>query len=226
MDDLIPQEIENIVAIGEKLVKDASTSDSVLGHDRIQELTSIAARGGNLIARLYGSESHYLEMLQSVLKTSNFSVMYSQYHSHVANMVGIFKAVQHDIENGMLINFGNLIRAEIFSDFLEMAEYLLKEGYKDASAVLLGAILENTLRKIADSNGIDTLNPKGNPLTIEPLNVSLAKKGVYGPLIQKQVTTWAHVRNDAAHGRHDKYDSDQTNQMLLFVQKFCSDFLE
>jgi len=164
-------------------------------------------------------------MFQSVVKKPDFNFMHSNNYENVANIVGILKGVQHEIENGLLTSLRSLIQAEIFSDFLEMAEYLLGEGYKDASAVLLGAVLEDSLRKIADSNGIDTFNAKGKPLSIEPLNASLRKNEVYGPLIQKQITSWANLRNDAAHGHHDRYDHDQTKQMLLFVQKFCSDFL-
>ncbi len=140
-------------------------------------------------------------------------------------MVGIIKAVEHDVKSGMLTNFRSLIQAEIFSDFLEMAEHLLGEGYKDAAAVLLGAVLEDSLRKIADANGMDVVGHTGKPLTIDPLNVSLSKKGVYGPLVQKQITSWANLRNDAAHGHFSKYDAAQVQQMLLFVQKFCSDYL-
>ena len=44
-------------------------------------------------------------------------------------------------------------------------------------------------------------------------------------LVQKQITTWANLRNDAAHGHFAKYDQDQVKQMLLFVQKFCADYL-
>ena len=226
MHDLIAREIEDIVAIGERLAADAAYSDSGLDHQRIQELTSIAARGGQLITRLYGSESHYLKMFQSVLETPSFDIMHSGYYNHVSNMVGILKAVKHDVDSGLLTDFRSLIRAEIFSDFLEMAEYLLAEGYKDAAAVLLGAVLENALRKIADSQGIKTVNVKDKPLTIDPMNVSLCKKGLYSPLIQKQITSWANLRNDAAHGRYDQYDAEQTKQMLLFVQKFCADFLK
>ena len=225
MHDLIAQEIRDLVAVGERLAMDASVSEGSLGHDRVQELTTISARGGQLISRLYGPQSHYFSMFQSVVKKPDFNFMHSNNYENVANIVGILKGVQHEVENGLLTSLRSLIQAEIFSDFLEMAEYLLGEGYKDASAVLLGAVLEDSLRKIADSNGIDTFNAKGKPLSIEPLNASLRKNEVYGPLIQKQITSWANLRNDAAHGHHDRYDHDQTKQMLLFVQKFCSDFL-
>ena len=226
MDKLITQEIEELVSTGEKLVADASISDSGLGHKRVQELASITARGGQLIARLYGSDSHYFQTFKTATQVQDFNSMHSEYYHHVADVVGIFKAVKHDIESGMLTNFRSLIQAEVFADFLDMAEHLHMESYKDAAAVLLGAVLEDSLRKVADATGVSTLNSKGKPLTIDPLNIELAKKGVYNALVQKQITSWANLRNDAAHGHFDKYDSAQVQQMLLFVQKFCADHLK
>lgn len=226
MDELITREIEEIAATGEKLATDASVSDFALGPDRVQELMSIAARGGQLITRLYGSDSHYFQLLKAATQVKGFNIIHRKNHRHVSDLVGILKAVEHDIKSGMLADFRSLIQAEIFADFLDMAEHLHRENYKDAAAVLLGAVLEDSLRKIADTNGVSTLNSKGKPLTIDPLNAALAKKGVYTPLVQKQITSWANLRNDAAHGHFDQYDSAQVQQMLLFVQKFCADYLK
>ncbi len=86
-------------------------------------------------------------------------------------------------------------------------------------------VLEDSLRKLADPKGVAVISPTGKPLTIDPLNVALAKAGVYNALAQKQITTWANLRNDAAHGQFTKYDAEQVRQMLIFVQKFCSDYL-
>lgn len=226
MDKLIAQEIEELIATGEKLAADASVSRRDLGPGRIQELLSITARGGQLIERLYGSESHYFQLLKAATQVERFNYIHSNNHRHVSDLVGIFKAIKHDIKSGMLANFRSLIQAEIFADFLEMAEHLHREGYKDAAAVLLGAVFEDSLRKVADANGVNTLNSKGKPLTIDPLNAALAKKGVYNALVQKQITSWANLRNDAAHGHFGKYDAAQVQQMLLFVQKFCADHLK
>lgn len=226
MDKLITQEIEEIIATGEKLVADASVSENWLTYDRVQELMSITARGGQLIRRLYGPDSQYFQMFKSTTENEDFTIMHSNYYRHVASVVGILKGIEHDIKSGMLTNFRSLVQAEIFADFLDMAEHLLREGYKDASAVLLGAVLEDSLRKIADVNGVNILNSKGKPLTSDPLNAALAKKDVYNALVQKQITSWANLRNDAAHGHFDRYDSAQVQQMLLFVQKFCADHLK
>ena len=171
-------------------------------------------------------DAHYFEMFKTVTQTRQFNILNHRNHRHVADMVGIFKGVEHDIKSGMLANFRSLIQAEIFADFLEMAEHLHREGYKDAAAVLLGAVLEDSLRKVADANGVSTLNAKGKPHTIDPLNAALAKQGAYNALVQKQITSWANLRNDAAHGHFGKYDDAQVQQMLIFVQKFCADHLK
>ena len=226
MDKLVTQEIEELVSTGEKLAADASVAGDWLGHERVQELAAITARGGQLIARLYGSDSHYFQTFKAATQVKYFNIMHSHCYRHVADVVGIFKAVKHDIKSGMLVNFRSLIQAEVFADFLDMAEHLHRESYKDAAAVLLGAVLEDSLRKIAGAKGVDILNSKGKPLTIDPLNVELAKKGVYNALVQKQITSWANLRNDAAHGHFDKYDSAQVQQMLLFVQDFCANHLK
>jgi hypothetical protein len=226
MNDRVVAEIDELVTIAEKLSGDASQSGSSLGPKRIEELSTIASRGGQLILRLYGQDSQYQLNFQKVLATPDFTIMSRSYFRHISELVGILKGIQHDIKSGMLSDFRQLLQAEIFADFLDMAEHLLSEGYKDAAAVLLGAVIEDSLRKIANGRGMSTTTANGKPLTIEPLNVALAKDGAYGPLVQKQVTTWANLRNDAAHGHFSTYDADQVKQMLLFVQKFCSDYLQ
>jgi len=86
--------------------------------------------------------------------------------------------------------------------------------------------LEDSLRKIATAAGVATVAPNGKPLTIDPLNIEIAKNGTYDALVKKQITSWANLRNDAAHGNFSKYDDGHVRQMLLFVQKFCGDYLK
>ena len=105
MDKLVTQEIEELVSTGEKLAADASVAGLPLGHERVQELASITARGGQLIERLYGSDSLYFQRFKTSTQDKDFNIMFSQYYRHVAGVVGIFKAVEHDIKSGMLVNF-------------------------------------------------------------------------------------------------------------------------
>jgi hypothetical protein len=221
----ITQEVDDMVRLGEKLARDAAAASDHLGPDRVQELTSIAARIGQLIRRLYGPSSQYQANLERVLDTKYFTSMHSNNWQHVPALVGIVKGVQSDIRSGLLNDFHSLVQAEIFADFLEMAEHLLDTGFKDPAAVLLGGVLEDSLRKLAAKHAVSVTGTNGKPLTIDPINIALAKAGAYNALIQKQVTSWANLRNDAAHAKYSEYDDAQVRQMLHFVQKFCSDFL-
>lgn len=224
-DDRIKAEINDLVQVAERLSRDASRARSPLGPERIEELQSVASRGGHLIRRLYGDDSQYQKNLDRVLATKDFATMHSNYYEHVSELAGILKGIQSDVNRGMLEDFRLLVRAEVFVSFLEMAEYLLNEGYKDAAAVMLGGVLEDSLRTLSARKGVPAITALGKPLTIDPLNIALAKAGVYNPLVQKQITSWANLRNDAAHGQFAKYDADQVRQMLLFVRKFCADYL-
>ncbi|RPJ77653.1 MAG: hypothetical protein EHM20_05740, partial [Alphaproteobacteria bacterium] len=77
-----------------------------------------------------------------------------RHYSYIPRLVGILQALKTDIEEGYLWSIKELIHADIFTDFLEMAKYLLEEGYKDPAAVLIGGVLEEHLRKLCLKNGI------------------------------------------------------------------------
>jgi hypothetical protein len=143
----------------------------------------------------------------------------------VAVLAGIARAMKNEFDSGFLPSVRDFVRADVFADFLEMADYLLSEGYKDPSAVITGAVLEDSLRQLCNRENLPITKPDGKPLTIEPMNVELAKAKVYDKLVQKQVTSWADLRNKAAHGHFEEYDDEQVRMMLLFVQKFASDYL-
>jgi hypothetical protein len=60
----------------------------------------------------------------------------------------ILRSIRVDVEEGYLTGKRTLISAEVFTDFLEMAEHLDHNGYKSTTAYLTGAVLEDGLRKL------------------------------------------------------------------------------
>lgn len=225
IEESIQIEIADLVKTGDDIITKAVSSDSGIVGSELAKITSWVTRLGQLVRNLYGTESQQFANYNQALKTKNFYNIHSNWNEHVSQMLGIAYTVKHDYEKGLLFNIRSLLQADIFADFLEMGEYLLNEGYKDAAAVIIGAVLEDSLRKLCQKNCISTENSNGKPLTIDPLNSSLAKENVYSKLVQKQITTWAHVRNKAAHGEYDEYNKEQVDMMLLFVQKFAEDHL-
>jgi hypothetical protein len=195
-DKRIESEVASLVETGTRLVKKAQSladNTSMTGND-LAEVTKWVTRLGQLIRRLYGVNSQHFESYSSARNTKEFYYIPS-YNKHLPQMLGIAETIQHDLDAGLLENFKSLIQADVFADFLEMGEYLLQEGYKDASAVIIGSVLENSLRKLADSKGVKTVSDSGKPLTIDPLNSELAKSDIYSKLKQKEITSWAHIVN-------------------------------
>lgn len=128
------------------------------------------------------------------------------------------------VDLGWLDDARALIAADIFSNILEMADYLLSDGYKDAAAVLVGGSLEGHLRNLCPRHGVDThyVDPKGDskPKKAEVMNQDLYKAQAYALGDLKQITSWLNLRNDAAHGHYDKYVREQVRLMLDGVQNF------
>lgn len=225
LDSLIVSEIDSLVEAGTRLNQDILNSSSRINSDELIKVTTWVTRLGQLVRNLYGEKSQHFDSYSRALETKYFYGLHNQHYEHFSRMVGVANAIKHDVSNGLLVNFSSLARAEVFADFLEMGEYLLNEGYKDAAAVIIGSVLEDSLRMLCERASLTVVGNSGKPLTIDPLNTKLVKAEVYGKLVQKQVTTWADLRNKAAHGKYDEYDAKEVKFMLLFVQSFASEHL-
>jgi hypothetical protein len=113
-----------------------------------------------------------------------------------------------------------LIHADTFSDLLEMAKYLLDEGYKDPAAVIAGSTLEGHLRALCAKHEIATGSPNGGPKKANLLSEELVKVEAYPNSDGKAVTAWLALRNDAAHGHYDKYQAAQVGLLIDGVRDF------
>ena len=136
--------------------------------------------------------------------------------------IGILNALHEDISSGYLFSYELSYKAEIFSDFLEMAEYLLQKKYKDPAAYLTGAVLENSLKKICERHNI-TLRSKED---INSLNTKLADKNVYSRFIQKKINIWNDIRNSAVHGLFENYSINDVDEMIKGVNDFLENYLK
>ena len=140
-------------------------------------------------------------------------------------LLGIIASLKISVEGGYLDNIEELIHGELFDNFIDMAEHLLNEGYKDASAVIVGSSLESHLRNLCIRNTIETIIRSANkerPKKADLMNSELASSGVYEKLDLKSVTAWLDLRNKAAHGEYDKYSNEQVRLMITGVRDFIA----
>jgi len=157
------------------------------------------------IQRLTASNSTYA---QAAALQSN-----SRVHSatRLSELAAIAMALRDDIAAGWLTSVVELAHADTYASYLDMAEGLRTQGYKDAAAVIAGTSLEVHLRVLAAKNGIDLHAPNGSPKKADTLNAELKAAATYNANEHKQVTTWLGIRNSAAHGKYDEYDEyDET----------------
>ncbi|WP_298903498.1 hypothetical protein [uncultured Psychroserpens sp.] len=179
--------------------------------------------------------TEYDTELYSQIKSSSLSLILNLYgknhpyylefkgnHSHHSYKIlrGILNAIKFEIANDWLASIKGLISAEIFSDFLEMSEHLLSENYKDASAVMIGSILEEHMRQLSTFAGNPIRDAKDRPKKANLINAELAKLSVYNKLDEKNITAWLDLRNKAAHGNYSEYNKDQVALMLNSVRDF------
>ncbi len=130
----------------------------------------------------------------------------------------IFLAAKEDFDGGYLVSLKHLVQAEVFDNELEQAKELLANGYKLASAVICGVVLETALRDLCTSNSI----AHGK---LDAMNGQLAKAGVYNKLQQKRITAIADIRNNAAHGKPDEFTDLDVENMIRDVESFLLSYL-
>ena len=168
----------------------------------------------DLIVKLTNTESEYYKEFIKIENQEN-STNYIKF----IGLKGIFVAFKNDYTDGYLSSIKTLIQAEVFENQLEQSQELLDSGYKLASAVIAGIVLETGLREICTRE--ETAHGK-----LDKMNADLAKKGIYNKLQQKRITTLADIRNSAAHGKEDEFTHDDVNNMIREVEQFLANYLD
>lgn len=184
------------------------------------DLRRVIAMAHAAIERIGGRDSIYNRQAEGILSQQT----YHDCHK-LPFLIGIVEGLKADVEAGSLLGIKELIHGEVFGDFLEMASYLLDEGYKDPSAVIAGGTLEAHLRQLCQKSGIAfeiTCSSGVRPKKADQLNSELSNASVYSKLDQKNVTAWLDLRNKAAHGKFDEYSKEQVALMIAGVRDFVT----
>lgn len=140
----------------------------------------------------------------------------------LAPMIGVVRSLRDEVAGGRTESLVELVHAEVFGDFLDMAKHLLDQSFKDAAAVIAGSSLESHLRALCVLNQISTDDAHGRPKKADTLNAELHKANVYGKGPLKSVVSWLDLRNDAAHGHYKKYEEPQVALMIDGIRDFIA----
>lgn len=212
LDEKIMERMEALIIKGQDVLK---TTDGYNSLSVVSNSIFSGWRAGSLsfLEQIFGKESVMLEEFRKKCK--------DRYYTEAERGQSILKAAKEEIESGYLKRLETLVSADIFSNFIEMSEHLLEQGYKEPAASLVGAVLEDGLRRITVNNNI-TLKSKED---ISSLNKKLADVKVYSRLTQKKIQVWNDIRNNSDHGKFDEFKENDVKDMLKGVQDFLEEYL-
>jgi hypothetical protein len=207
----------------EKMVKQLDAllpeCDYLLSNDKWQMQDSeekqarvFCSRLESMIERIALPGSSYVKQLEQH-RTKPLTYKFPEIHS-------IATALRDDLRAGWVESVVELVHADMYSDYLEMAEGLLGQGYKDPAAVITGTSLEVHVRALCVKSSVDIVLPNGTPKKADTMNSDLKKAVVYDGLQQKQITAWMDLRNKAAHGNYTDYDASQVRLFIDGVRAF------
>lgn len=170
----------------------------------------------NLIEKTCGKNSSHYKQIEDLYVRNKGNSYY------MSGCIGVLQASYNDLKLGLLEDTKYLITAEVFTDFIEQAEYLLEEGYKLPAAVLARAVLEDGLRILCNKYGIFLPDkPK-----LDRMNTEMVKAEVYNKNVQKQITAWAGIGNSAAHGKPEEFTEVDVKNMISGIITFNATYLK
>jgi hypothetical protein len=199
----------------QKTLKDASDSAIVGIHAETCELIRVAM----------GPNSAFLETLNLCNPNKTYDQM-RKYARAINGVTSVLRSFIDHIEAGLLTGISPQRQAQldVVSDYLEMAMRLLedKNVHPAAPAVLIGATLEEFLRTWVEAENLSLGNRKAG---MEAYSQILREANLITRQDGKDITSWAGIRNHAAHGEWDEVaDKRRISLMLegvnLFMRKY------
>ena len=192
---------------------------------------------GSNSARFYGLISKAKEFLRVYAgpKSEFFTGLdiaekrYSHTEDKAPALAEVLKAYVSYIEDGLLTGISPERKAQldVVSDFLEQAVRLLEDNsvHPAVPAVIIGATLEEYLRSWVEAENLSLGNRKPS---IDAYATTLKTAELITKQDVKDITSWAGLRNYAAHGEWNKVESREYIRLVLegvnlFMRKYSGE---
>jgi hypothetical protein len=141
----------------------------------------------------------------------------SHYESAQRQFNTTIQVIKEVVQDDLLHQIEEFVRAEVFDNLLEQADYLHESGYLTAAGALGRAVLEQQVRSLCDREG---LTPTKARPTINDYNQALYGGDIYDKLEMKRVDLMATIGNDAAHAK--AVTLDDVKGLLKDVREFLT----
>jgi hypothetical protein len=199
-----------------EIINDLADAPSETGYVEAYDARRIATRARAAIRRYAPPGSAYEDDAEEVANSPAVDEWKAQ------QFTAIVHALRDDYALGGLTAVEEIVHADLFDDFLDMANELLSKGFIGPAAVLAGTVLEEQLRKLAKKHDVGSADEKGRAKSVEALGVDLRKAEVVTEVQRKSVTAWYAQRTEGAHGRPENLNDGEVERMIDGVRDFVA----
>ena len=212
----ILQRIDELLAIGKSADTNANAShrDHALLVTTGQQLLQGAL---SLMVNMYNKDSAQADSLLKEVASINTKWTGSTASEHIIRLaMGTLHNLKGEIQAGLVGSLQRQISAGVLTDFLSLSKLALEEKGDDAknvAAVLAAALFEDTIRKLAESNGIQHIDKLQDVIT------ALKNKGVLQPPQLGIANAYLNFRNHALHAEWDKIERAAVASVQGFVEE-------
>jgi hypothetical protein len=141
--------------------------------------------------------------------------------SKAVRMHGILLNIYKDWQAGLLRQFEYIVSAENFDQFLRQAEQYHKSGKHIEAGVLVSAVFEDALKKVAHRNGINS-----SGLTSQEIINSLRDHDFITPVHARRLEGAAALRNKALHAEWTEFDLRDVGSAIRTVDELIQQHLD
>jgi len=138
----------------------------------------------------------------------------------LVSMLGLLKGAKDEWDNGSLGKIEYIFAGETFDNFLDHATDYHKGNKKIEASILASAVLEDTVKKIAQKNRVEASGK-----TLDPLIDELVKANVFTPVKAKSIKASVGVRNHALHAEWDKFDISDVGKLISGTKELIENYL-
>lgn len=192
-----------IISHAEKLIEAANA----IGERDRHILVGVRARACDFLLQFAGPKSSFYKQAQSAPGSTQYSS---------SSLAAILEAFVEHLESGLVGGISPKRQAEldVVSDLLDQAHNLLESNkvHAAAPAVLIGATLEEFLRTWVESEELSMGTKKPS---LDSYTKVLREADLITKQDVKDLTSWAGIRNNAAHGQWDELGDKQRIKLML-----------
>lgn len=131
-------------------------------------------------------------------------------------MKGVLLGTKTDLKKGYLDSIESKIIIEIQTDFLSTASDFVETGSKDQASILSCAVLEDSLKRLAQKSNLNNLMNKELRVVAE----GLFKNDIIEKSTLSSILGFRNLRNASFHAQWDEVSIESVKLLIVFLNTF------